>query len=268
MPWMVTCDVFDSTKRESTTPKGVASTLHLPPRVASYRRQPRAIECITPMGLHHHQPLITAPQRGDGAHHGHLSSRHNTRYGNAIMWGCMPHGHSLPNHGIGMVSNMGIYHHTTTWDCVPHEHSSPRHGIGMVSDTGIYYNSITWGVPIPSRGIAHRMAINYQTHAIEVVRIMPIYHRATTWDCVPHGHSLPGHAIGMVRTTPLYYHIIARRVSYHSMGLPHHSPLSSRHNAGYNHTIPMGLPHHSPLLSHHNVECDHTIPWGKARHQR
>ena len=25
MPWMVTCDVFDSTKKESTTPKGVAS---------------------------------------------------------------------------------------------------------------------------------------------------------------------------------------------------------------------------------------------------
>ena len=37
------------------------------PRIASYRRQPWAIESITPMGLHRHQPFITAPQRGDGA---------------------------------------------------------------------------------------------------------------------------------------------------------------------------------------------------------
>ncbi|EGV29297.1 hypothetical protein HMPREF9431_02049 [Segatella oulorum F0390] len=28
------------------------------PRIASYRRQPWAIESITPMGLHHHQPFI------------------------------------------------------------------------------------------------------------------------------------------------------------------------------------------------------------------
>ena len=61
MPRMVTCGAFNSTKKESTTPKGVASTLHLPPRVASYRRQPWAIECITPMGLPHHQPLIIRP---------------------------------------------------------------------------------------------------------------------------------------------------------------------------------------------------------------
>ena len=65
-PRMVTCDVFDSTQKESTTPKGVASTLHLSPRVASYRRQPWAIESTTPMGLHHHQPFITTPQREDG----------------------------------------------------------------------------------------------------------------------------------------------------------------------------------------------------------
>ena len=65
MPRMVTCGAFDSTQKESTTPKGVASASHLPPRVASYRRQPRAIECTTPMGLPYHHPLITTPQRGD-----------------------------------------------------------------------------------------------------------------------------------------------------------------------------------------------------------
>ena len=98
---------------------------------------------------------------------------------------------------------------TLRWDCVPHEHSSPRHGIGMVSDTSIYYNSITWGVPMPSQGVAHRMAINYQTHAIEVVRIMAIYHHIITrrmiipfpWDCVPHGHLSPHHNMECDHTT-------------------------------------------------------------------
>ena len=67
---MVTCGAFDSAKRESTTPKGVASTSHLSPRVASYRRQPWAIESITPMGLPYHQLFITVPQREDGTRHG------------------------------------------------------------------------------------------------------------------------------------------------------------------------------------------------------
>ena len=58
MPRMVACDAFDSTKRESTTPKGVASASHLPPRVASYRRQPWAIKSTTPMGLPYHHPFI------------------------------------------------------------------------------------------------------------------------------------------------------------------------------------------------------------------
>ena len=49
------------------------------PRVASYRRQPRALESITPMGLPYHHPLITTPQRGDGARHG--------IYHHAIIWG-------------------------------------------------------------------------------------------------------------------------------------------------------------------------------------
>ena len=197
MPRMVTCDAFDSTKRESTTPKGVASTLHLPPRVASYRRQPWAIESTTPMGLPYHCPFMTTTTTG-------------TRI--ILRWSCTHHCPFITTTTMGTRI-------TLRWDCLPHEHSSPRHGIGMVSDTSIYYNSITRGVPMPPQGVAHRMAINYQTHAIEVVRITPIYHRATTWDCVPHGHSLPSHAIGMVRTTPLYYHIITRRVSYHSVEL-------------------------------------------------
>jgi len=46
-----------------------------------------------------------------------------------------------------------------------------------------------------------------------------------------------------------------------------HGHLSSRHNAGYNHTIPMELRHHSPLLSHHNVEGEHTILMGLHHHQ-
>ena len=96
MPRMVTCNAFDSTQKESTTPKGVAFPPTLLPGVASFRRQPQAIESITPMGLHHHQPLITAPQRGDDARH-------------------------------------GIYHHATT-------------------------RSIT----IPSREVAHRIAIHCQ----------------------------------------------------------------------------------------------------------
>ena len=40
--------------------------------------------------------------------------------------------------------------------------------------------------------------------------------------------------------------------------------LSSRHNMGCDHTIPMVLRHHTPLLSHHNAEGNHTIPWGCA----
>ena len=42
-------------------PQGGSLPHSLLPRVASYRRQPRAIESTTPMGLHHHQPLIITP---------------------------------------------------------------------------------------------------------------------------------------------------------------------------------------------------------------
>ena len=52
-------------QKESATPKGVAFLLASLPRVASYRRQPWAIESTTPIGLPGHQPLIIAPQPGD-----------------------------------------------------------------------------------------------------------------------------------------------------------------------------------------------------------
>ena len=39
-------------------PQGGSLPHLLLPGVASYRRQPRAIESTTPMGLRHHQPFI------------------------------------------------------------------------------------------------------------------------------------------------------------------------------------------------------------------
>ena len=48
-------------------PQGGRLPHSLLPGVASYRRQPRAIESTTPVGLHRHQPFITAPQREGGA---------------------------------------------------------------------------------------------------------------------------------------------------------------------------------------------------------
>ena len=92
-PQMVTCGTFDSTKKESTTPKGVASTSHLPPRVASYRRQPRAIKSITPMGLSYHCPFMTTTTTG-------------TRI--TLRWDCVPHEHSSPHHNAGMVRIMAF----------------------------------------------------------------------------------------------------------------------------------------------------------------
>ena len=136
MPRMVTCDAFDSTKKESTTPKGVASTLHLPPRVASYRRQPRAIECIPPMGLPYHHPLITTPQHDDGPRHGIYHHATIWSVNIPFRWGCTPHAHSLPQHGIEIVRIMAIYHH-----------------------------AITRGVAIPQHGIAYHIAIYCQTMA-------------------------------------------------------------------------------------------------------
>ena len=50
-------------------PQGGSLPHSLLPGVASYRRQPWAIESTTPMGLPYHQPLITASQRVTSSHH-------------------------------------------------------------------------------------------------------------------------------------------------------------------------------------------------------
>ena len=102
----------------------------------------------------------------------HLSSCHNMECDHTIPWGCTPHGHSLPNHGIRMVSNMGIYHHTTTWDCAPHGRSLPSHAIEIVRIIAIYHHIIT-----------RRMIIPFP------------------WDCVPHGHLSPHHNMECDHTT-------------------------------------------------------------------
>ena len=66
------------------------------------------------MGLRAAWTFIAKPQHRDGAHHGYLSPYHNAGYGNAIMWGCVPHGHSSPNHAIEVVRIMTINHHAIT----------------------------------------------------------------------------------------------------------------------------------------------------------
>ena len=117
-------------------PQGGSLPHSLLPGVASYRRQPWAIESTTPMGLHHHQPLIIMPPRGDNARHGHLSAHHSM--------GC---------------------DHIATWDCAPHRHSLPRHGIGMVRIMAIYPHATIWGVPMPQREIACTMSIHCRATA-------------------------------------------------------------------------------------------------------
>ena len=57
------------------------------PGVASYRRQPRAIECTTPMGLRAAWPSIAKRQHKDSVQHGHLSSRHNMECDHTIPIG-------------------------------------------------------------------------------------------------------------------------------------------------------------------------------------
>ena len=164
----------------------------MPPRVASYRRQPRAIKSTTPMGLPYHCPFITTtttgmvrimafiitPQRGvcpcnnielctawpfitatwhrDCAHHVHLSSRHNMECDHTTTLDCVPHGHLSPHHNVGCG-------HTTTWDCAPHRNLSPNYGIDVSRNMGIYHYTTTRGMVMPSCGVARRMAIHRQT---------------------------------------------------------------------------------------------------------
>ena len=50
-------------------PQGGSLPHSLLPGVASYRRQPRAIESTTPMGLPYYYPLIIMPPRVTSSHH-------------------------------------------------------------------------------------------------------------------------------------------------------------------------------------------------------
>ena len=43
--------------------------------------------------------------------------------------------------------------HITTWGCAPHHHSSPRHGIEMVRGNMGCDHTIAWNCPINSRGM-------------------------------------------------------------------------------------------------------------------
>ena len=130
MPWMVTCGAFNSTKKESTTPKGVASASHLSPRVASYRRQPWAIKSITPMGLPYHHPLITTLQHEDEDNIA-VELRHHCPF------------ITSPQREDG--APHGIYHHTTTWSMtIP-----SRWGCAI---TPLYYHIIMRRIIIPFHG--------------------------------------------------------------------------------------------------------------------
>ena len=81
-------------------PQGGSLPHSLLPRVASYRRQPWAIESTTPMGLPYHHPLITTPQHEDEDNIA-VELRHHCPFITSPQRGdCAPH---------------GIYHHTTTW---------------------------------------------------------------------------------------------------------------------------------------------------------
>ena len=98
-------------------PQGGSIPPTLLPGVASYRRQPRAIESTTPMGLRAAWPSIAKRQHKDSVQHGHLSSRHNMGCDHTIAWSRAPHAHPSPNHGIGMVSGNMECDHTIAWDC-------------------------------------------------------------------------------------------------------------------------------------------------------
>ena len=92
------------------------------PRVASYRRQPWAIESTTPMGLPYHCPFMTITTTGmritlrwSCAHHGHLSSHHNAECAHVIPWGCPPHYHSSTNKFARIVRNIIMHYQTISY---------------------------------------------------------------------------------------------------------------------------------------------------------
>ena len=106
------------------------------------------MECehTIPMGLHTACPFITATWHRDSAHHGYLSPCHNAGCGHTTTWDCVPHRNLLPNYGIDVSCNMGIYRHTIIWDVeMPLREIAPqiartcaRKGAGWVTPKGLY----------------------------------------------------------------------------------------------------------------------------------
>ena len=108
-------------------PQGGSLPHSLLPRVASYRRQPRAIESTTPMGLPYYYPLITTLQRG-------ISSRHPVG---------LPYHYPLittPSRVTSSHRPMGLPYHyplITTLQCVISSHHPMGLHISLLSITTI-----------------------------------------------------------------------------------------------------------------------------------
>ena len=131
------------------------------PRVASYRRQPRAIESTTPMGLRHHQPLIITPQHED---------EDNIAVELRPSWPFI----TAPQRGVCPCNNIEL---CTAWPFItaPQRDDGPRHGI--------YHHATMRGVPMPQRGVAPIIAHSLPRHDIEMVRGNMGCDHAIAWDC-------------------------------------------------------------------------------------
>ena len=84
-------------------PQGGSIPHTLLPRVASYRRQPRAIESTTPMGLPYHYPFITTPSHATSSH---LPMKLPYYYPLIIM----PPRVTSSHHPMGLHISLPIYH--------------------------------------------------------------------------------------------------------------------------------------------------------------
>ena len=79
--------------------------------------------------------------------------------------------------------------------------------------------------------------------------------QATTYDCAPHGHSLPRHSIEIVCIMAIYHHAItwSATILQHGVAPPptiYYRTTTRRWSTTWH------------LSSRHNMECDHTTTWG------
>ena len=164
---MVTCNAFDCTKKESTTPKGVAFP-HLAPRGGLLSSATPGYRKYNPDGVVVSLPIYYRTTTRGWCTTWHLSSHHNAECDHTTTWGCAPHGHSLPSYGIEIVRNIDICHRPqrgvcrcrnvglcAAWTFI----AKPCHR--RITQHGIYHRAITRGVTILSRGIAPQMARAY-----------------------------------------------------------------------------------------------------------